>query len=136
MKLLPCLVVSLLIAPICQANWQQDFAPEIEIEIAPEQSASPKPPVFIQRFANILANIGAIIRAPRDKQNVNQNVTGILANIIYIVLAASKQDHRSRLDVFTTICDELNLDQEMQQIIKQKIEEINQEYLLLQQNTF
>lgn len=132
MKLFPYLTVVLLIAPICHARkipaHVQEIVPTIEIEIVPEpQPENPKQQAIILGAANILANAAAIAGSPRDRQNVGQAVTGILANIINIALISGKRDHRSRTELFNVICDELNLDDAIREIIKLKIEEINQE---------
>jgi hypothetical protein len=127
------LTLALLIAPICHARQIpahiQEIIPTVEIEIIDDhsQSTNQKPPVILQSVANVLANVAAIVNAPRDKDNVRQGVTGILANIINIALVSGKRDHRSHSELFNIICDELNLDDAMKEIIKQKIEELNKE---------
>jgi hypothetical protein len=138
MKLSSHLTLALLITHFCQARempaYVQEIVPEIEIEIidnCPQQN-NPKPQIIIQGVANILANVGAIVSAPRNKQKVSNGVTGILANIINIALVSGKRDHRSGIELFNIICDELNLDEPTREIVKQKIEEINQENNTLQ----
>ena len=132
MNLFSCLALALLIAPICHARkipaHVQEIVPTIEIEIVSEpQPENPKQQAIILGAANILASAAAIAASPRDRQNVGQAVTGILANIINIALVSGKRDHRSRSELFNIICDELHLDDEMKEIIKQKIEELNKE---------
>lgn len=131
MKLFPCIILTVLITSICQARQipahVQEIIPDIEVQIIDDhtQEGNPKHQTIIQGTANILANVAAIMNQPRNKENVRERVTGILANIINIALVSGKRDHRSHSELFTTICNELNLDDEMRDILKQKIEELN-----------
>lgn len=133
MKLFPRITLTLFIASICQARqipaYVQEIIPDIEVEIINDhtQEGNPKHQTIVQGAANILANVAAIMNQPRNKENVRERVTGILANIINIALVSGKRDHRSRSEFFTIICDELHLDDEMRDILKQKIEELNRE---------
>ena len=130
MKLFSRLMLISLISSVCYAkqNWSphiEEIIPDVKIEITQDQESDPKPQIIIQSVANILANVSAIAAAPRDKQNLGQGITGILANVINIALISGKHNHRSKLDLFNMICDELHLDEKTRELIKQKIEELN-----------
>lgn len=133
MKLYSILSLTLLIAPLCYGRpipaHVKEIIPEIEIDFAPseEQNQNAKQQIILQGITNILAGVKGIVSEPRNKNNVRDRVTGILANIINIALIARKNDHRSRLEIFTIICDELDLDDATREIIKLKIEKLNPE---------
>lgn len=131
MKLYSILSLTLLIAPLCHCRpipaHVQEIIPEIEIDLAPseEQNPNPKQQIILQGVANILAGVQGIVSEPRNKNNVRERVTGILANIINIALISRKNDHRSQDKLFTIICDELDLDNSMREMIRLKINELN-----------
>jgi hypothetical protein len=106
------------------AQWQEPIQ-----EIAPKPRPNEKAAAIIGSVAGILNGVGTIVDNPRDKQNISQGVTGILAHIINIALMAGKRDCKSRQELFDLIFDELHLDQEMREIIKLKVEKIQSKEL-------
>lgn len=124
----PFLTPLLLLATITHAN---QICIEVQLqepiqEIAPKPRPHEKAAAIIGSVAGILNGVGTIVDNPRDKQNIGQGVTGILAHIINIALMAGKRDCKSRQELLDLIFDELHLDQEMRETLKRKVEEIQQ----------
>lgn len=120
--LTPFLLLSIHTEQRCNENAQ-----EIVVDIPLQSRPNEKPQIIIGSVANILAHVGRIVGNPHDKPNLGENVTGILANIINIALAAGKKDYKHRQELLSSIFDELHLDQEIREIIKLKVEEIQEE---------